>query len=87
MVLKCVELFSGFFAYPPFKLGVFVQSINAISIQRKILIMSFMKKKEKYHHWVYMADDQINHVLKYVIILVFACGGIAIISDLIKRFV
>jgi hypothetical protein len=34
-----------------------------------------------------MADDQINHVLKYVIILVFACGGIAIISDLIKRFI
>ena len=42
---------------------------------------------KKYHDWVYMADDQINHVLKYVIILVFACGGIAIISDLIKRFI
>ena len=41
----------------------------------------------KYHDWVYMADDQINHVLKYVIILVFACGAIAIISDLIKRFI
>jgi len=47
------------------------------------------KKKDtkKYHDWVYMADDQINHVLKYVIILVFACGGVAIISDLIKRFI
>jgi predicted nucleotide-binding protein (sugar kinase/HSP70/actin superfamily) len=45
------------------------------------------KDTKKYHDWVYMADDQINHVLKYVIILVFACGGIAIISDLIKRFV
>ena len=45
------------------------------------------EEKKKYHDWVYMADDQINHVLKYVIILVFACGGIAIISDLIKRFV
>ena len=47
------------------------------------------KKKDtkKYHDWVYMADDQINHVLKYVIILVFACGAIAIISDLIKRFI
>jgi predicted nucleotide-binding protein (sugar kinase/HSP70/actin superfamily) len=45
------------------------------------------KDTKKYHDWVYMADDQINHVLKYVIILVFACGGIAIISDLIKRFI
>ena len=47
------------------------------------------KKKDtkKYHHWVYMADDQINHVLKYIIILLFACGGIAFISSLIKRFI
>ena len=46
------------------------------------------KKKDtkKYHDWVYRADDQINHVLKYVIILLFACGGIAFISSLIKRF-
>ena len=47
------------------------------------------KKKDtkKYHHWVYMADDQINHVLKYIIILLFACGGIAFISSLIKWFI
>ena len=45
------------------------------------------KDTKKYHDWVYMADDQINHVLKYVIILVFACGAVAIISDLIKRFI
>ncbi len=44
-------------------------------------------KNDKRPLWVIMADDQINHVLKYVIILVFACGGIAIISDLIKRFI
>ena len=41
----------------------------------------------KYHDWVYMADDQMNHVLKYIIILVYSCAAIAIISDLIKRFV
>ena len=47
------------------------------------------KKKDtkKYYDWVYRADDQINHVLKYVIILLFACGGIAFISSLIKRFI
>ena len=41
---------------------------------------------KKYHDWVYMADDQINHVLKYVIVLVYACGAIAFISEMIKRF-
>ena len=45
------------------------------------------KDTKKYHDWVYMADDQINHVLKYIIILVYSCAAIAIISDLIKRFV
>ena len=30
-------------------------------------------KNDKTPHWVSMADDQINHVLKYVIILVYAC--------------
>ena len=45
------------------------------------------KDTKKYQDWVYMADDQINHVLKYVIILVYSCAAIAIISDLIKRFV
>tara|TARA_B100001564_G_scaffold113482_1_gene94259 strand:- start:274 stop:540 length:267 start_codon:yes stop_codon:yes gene_type:complete len=85
MVLKCVELFSGFFAYPPFKLGVFVQSINAISIQRKILIMSFMKKKEKYHHWVYAADDQINKVLKTAIVSLYCYGFYVIIKELVEK--
>ena len=88
MVLKCVELFSGFFAYPPFKLGVFVQSINAISIQRKILIMSFMKKKkEKYHDWVYMADDSINKVLKTAIVSLYCYGFYVIIKELVEKII
>ena len=85
MVLKCVELFSGIFCLPPFKLGVFVQSINAISIQRKILIMSFMKKKEKYHHWVYAADDQINKVLKTAIVSLYCYGFYVIIKELVEK--
>lgn len=43
-------------------------------------------KNDTTPHWVSMADDQINHVLKYVIILVYACGAIAFISEMIKRF-
>ena len=49
--------------------------------------MTNKKDAKKYQDWVYMADDQINHVLKYIIILVYSCAAIAIISDLIKRFV
>jgi len=44
------------------------------------------KQIKKYHDWVYMADDQINHVLKYIIILVYACAGIAIASDILSKF-
>ena len=43
-------------------------------------------KNDKTPHWVSMADDQINHVLKYVIILVYACAGIAIASELLSKF-
>ena len=43
-------------------------------------------KNDTTPHWVSMADDQINHVLKYIIVLVYACGTIAFISEMIKRF-
>ena len=64
-----------------------MQSINAISIQRKILIMSFMKKKEKYHHWVYMADDSINKVLKTAIISLYCYGFYVIIRELVEKYI
>ena len=44
------------------------------------------KDTKKYHDWVYMADDQINHVLKWVIIFIYACAAIAIASDLLSKF-
>ena len=44
------------------------------------------KENKKYHDWVYMADDQINHVLKWVIIFIYACAAIAIASDLLSKF-
>ena len=70
------------------KLGRLCQSINAISIQRKILIMSFIKKrKEKYHHWVYAADDQINKVLKTVIVLLYCYGFYVIIKELMEKYI
>ena len=88
MVLRCVELFSVFWLKKgPSKLGRLCQSINAISIQRKILIMSFVKRKEKYHHWVYAADDQINKVLKTVIVLLYCYGFYVIIKELVEKYI
>ena len=88
MVLRCVELFSVFWLKKgPSKLGRLCQSINAISIQRKILIMIFTKKKEKYHHWVYAADDQINKVLKTVIVLLYCYGFYVIIKELMEKYI
>ena len=42
------------------------------------------KKKDtkKYHDWVYMADDQMNKVLKTVIVLVYAYGFFVAITDI-----
>ena len=87
MVLKCVESSLYLFDYTPFKLGVLCQSINAISIQRKILIMIFTKKKEKYHDWVYMADDSINKVLKTGIVSLYCYGFYVIIRELVEKFI
>ena len=36
----------------------------------------------KYHDWVYMADDQMNKVLKTVIVLVYAYGFFVAITDI-----
>tara|TARA_R100000908_G_scaffold49962_2_gene25302 strand:+ start:33 stop:236 length:204 start_codon:yes stop_codon:yes gene_type:complete len=44
------------------------------------------KNDKKYHDWVYMADDQINHVLKWVIIFIYACAAIAVASNLLSKF-
>ena len=40
------------------------------------------KDTKKYHDWVYMADDQMNKVLKTVIVLVFAYGFFIVITDI-----
>jgi len=41
----------------------------------------------KYHDWVYMADDQINKVLKTAIILVYAYGFYVVITELWEKFI
>jgi len=40
------------------------------------------KDTRKYHDWVYMADDQMNKVLKTVIVLVFTYGFFVAITDI-----
>ena len=42
--------------------------------------------KDKYHHWVYMADDQMNKVLKTVIVCVYGYGTYVVIKELIIKF-
>ena len=59
--------------------------MNVIFIGRSTMT-SNKKDTKKYHDWVYMADDQINHVLKWVIIFIYACAAIAIASDLLSKF-
>ena len=51
------------------------------------MIMSFMKKKEKYHHWVYMADDSINKVLKTAIVSLYCYGFYVIIRELVEKYI
>ena len=46
MVLRCVEVFSVFLTKGPLKLGRLCQSINAISIQKKVFIMNKDKLKK-----------------------------------------
>ena len=48
--------------------------------------MNNKKENKKYHDWVYMADDQINHVLKWVIIYIYACATVVVISELLNKF-
>ena len=49
--------------------------------------MSFMKKKENYHDWVYAADDQINKVLKTSIVSLYCYGFYVIIKELVEKII
>ena len=42
--------------------------------------------KNKYHHWVYMADDQMNKVLKTVIVCVYGYGAYIFFNELFTEF-
>lgn len=46
-----------------------------------------MKNKTKYHHWVYAADDQINKVLKSIIVLVYCYGAYIFIDEMIGKII
>ena len=41
----------------------------------------------KYHDWVYMADDQINKVLKTVIVCVYGYGAYVFISEMWSKYI
>jgi len=48
-----------------------------------------MKNKlsaQKYHHWVYMADDSMNKTLKTAICLVYAYGFYCVAVELYGKF-
>ena len=49
--------------------------------------MIFTKKKDKYHDWVYMADDSINKVLKTVVIGLQCYGFYVIIREVVETFI
>tara|TARA_Y100001938_G_C8047254_1_gene409647 strand:+ start:1266 stop:1412 length:147 start_codon:yes stop_codon:yes gene_type:complete len=40
----------------------------------------------KYHDWVYMADDQMNKVLKFAVVSIYAYGAYIVAEALIKKF-
>ena len=45
------------------------------------------RNKEKYHDWVYMADDQINKVLKTLIISVYGYGAYIFIVEMWSKYI
>jgi hypothetical protein len=47
---------------------------------------SMTSKQKKYHDWVYMADDQMNKVLKTVVVLLFAYGFYVAITEIWEKF-
>ena len=47
----------------------------------------FKKNKEKYHHWVYAADDQINKVLKTLIISVYGYGAYIFVVEMWSKYI
>ena len=49
--------------------------------------MIFTKNKDKYHDWVYMADDSINKVLKTAIVSWYGYGFYVIIRELVEKFI
>ena len=43
-------------------------------------------KQRKYHDWVYMADDQMNKVLKTLVVLVYAYGFYITVVAIWEKF-
>ena len=58
-------------------------TIKDFPIQQKEKIMI----KKKYHDWVYMADDQINKVLKTLIISVYGYGAYIFIAEMWSKYI
>ena len=45
-----------------------------------------MTNQKKYHDWVYMADDQINKVLKTLVILLYIYGFYVFVIELLEKY-
>jgi len=43
-------------------------------------------KKKQYHHWVYMADDSMNKVLKTVVYCLFGYGFYVTAIEIYAKF-
>ena len=47
----------------------------------------FKKNKDKYHHWVYAADDSINKVLKSLIVCVYSYGTYIFVAEMWSKYI
>lgn len=45
-----------------------------------------LPKNKKYHDWVYMADDQINKVLKTLVISLYVYGFCVAAIEIMEKF-
>ena len=46
-----------------------------------------MTNQKKYHDWVYMADDQINKVLKTLVVLLYIYGLWVFLQSLWEKYI
>ena len=60
-----------------------------LDIEKDVMadIKNFLFKPKLYHHWVYMADDSMNKVLKTVVYCLFGYGFYVVSVELWNKFI